>query len=441
MNRDGHRLAAAPVVRRATDGDRNAIVELNRMYNGENAAVEITSVFGAGHIAPSDFALAAAGEPAVSTVGLLPMELSVGDVVVPTGQPEFIATDPAFRGQGLVRRLLDLVHGWSADRGDLVQVIGGIPFFYRQFGYSYGLRRPVEWLVPVETEIAIGRDWAVRLAEPPDIAEICVLQEEAQFGAAVRLPFLKGLWPVLLALPHAPVLVATAGGRVEAVTRVRTGPGGPVHLQAMAARVPATAKALIAAARTEYPGRTMVIGERGGVSLRHVLGSAVPVARRKWLYARIADPAKLLRHLWPVLDARLAGVTVRLGVGPHRYLLLLLGRGDRVPRGRVTEVSATPRRSGPLTARRPHPARPLPRLLFGGGLRPRPGGRSRCRPRPPPGPHRGAASSRPVRRAHLVTRARQAVGTRRSSSSHPGYASLSQFATWVKQRILAVAWV
>ena len=145
------------------------------------------------------------------------MELSVGDVVVPTGQPEFIATDPAFRGQGLVRQLLDLVHGWSAGRGDLVQVIAGIPFFYRQFGYSYGLRRPVEWLVPAETEMAVGRDWAVRVAEPSDIADICALEEEAQFGAPVRLPFLKGLWPVLLALPHAPVLVATAGGRVEAV--------------------------------------------------------------------------------------------------------------------------------------------------------------------------------------------------------------------------------
>lgn len=154
------------------------------MHNGEDAAVEIRSASGASHIAPGDFALAVAGSR-----------------VVPTGQPEFIATDPAFRAQGLVRQLLDLVHGWSADLGDLVQVIDGIPFFYRQFGYSYGLRRPVEWLVQAETEMAVGRDWAVRLAEPSDIAEICAVEEEAQFGAAVRLPFLKGLWPVAALLP------------------------------------------------------------------------------------------------------------------------------------------------------------------------------------------------------------------------------------------------
>ena len=63
MNLDGATSAAATVVRRATDGDRNAIIELNRLNNGEDAAVEITSAFGAGHIAPSDFAVAAAGEP------------------------------------------------------------------------------------------------------------------------------------------------------------------------------------------------------------------------------------------------------------------------------------------------------------------------------------------------------------------------------------------
>lgn len=368
MNRDGHTSAAGTVVRRATDGDEAAIVELNRMHNGEDVAVEIRSAFGAGHIAPDDFALAVAGGRVVSTVGLLPMELSVGDVLLPTGRPEFIATDPAFRGRGLVRQLLDLVHGWSVDRGDLVQVIAGIPFFYRQFGYSYGLRLPVEWLVPVKTEMAVGRGWAVRLAEPADIPEICVLEEEAQFGAAVRLPFLKGLWPVLLALPHAPVLVATAGGRVEAVTRVRTGPSGPVHLRGMAARDPAAAKALIAAARTEYPGRTLVIGERAGLSLRHVLGAAVPVARRKWLYARIADPARLLRHLWPVLDARLAASPFSSASGRIDISFYRSGAAIGYREGRVIEVSATPRDGSGRSQPDVHiPPDLLPRLLFGAG--------------------------------------------------------------------------
>jgi hypothetical protein len=366
MNRDGDISASATDVRRATDEDEPAIVELNRIHNGEDAAVELRSAFDAGHIAPDDFAVAVAGRQVVSVAGLLPMELSVGEVVLPTGQPEFIATDPAFRGRGLVRQVLDLLHHWSADRGDLVQVIGGIPFFYRQFGYSYGLCRPVEWLVPVETEVAAGRDWTVRSAEPSDIPEVCVLEEEAQIGAAVRLPFLKGLWPVLLTLPHAPVLVATAGGRVEAVTRVRTGPGGPVHLQAMAARDPAAAKALIAAARAEYPARTLVIGERAGLSLRQLLGAAIPVRRRKWLYVRIADPARVLRRLWPVLDARLAASPFASASGRIDISFYRSGAAIGYRGGGIIEISATPRdHSGGSEPDVHIPPDLLPRLLFG----------------------------------------------------------------------------
>jgi predicted N-acetyltransferase YhbS len=293
-------------VRRATDHEAAGIVELNREHNGDDAAVEIGSAFRAGHLAPSDFAVAMNGDHVVATVGLLPMELRVDDVVIPAGQPEFIATDPAFRRRGLVRRSLDLVHGWSARRGDLVQIIAGIPFFYRQFGYSYGLRRPAEWLVPAETEQSEDEGWAIRAAASTDITEIRTLQEAAQGGATVKLPFLPGLWPVLLDLPHAPVLVATAGARIEAVTRLRTGPGAPIHLQAMAAARPAAAKALIAGVRALHPGRTLVVGERAGLPLREVLGAGERVARRKWLYVRIAEPAVLLGYLRRVLDARLA---------------------------------------------------------------------------------------------------------------------------------------
>jgi hypothetical protein len=53
MNRDGDRSAADAVVCRASDEDEPAIVELNRIHNGEDAAVEIRSAFGAGLIAPA----------------------------------------------------------------------------------------------------------------------------------------------------------------------------------------------------------------------------------------------------------------------------------------------------------------------------------------------------------------------------------------------------
>ncbi len=55
------------------------------------------------------------------------------------GQPDIVSTDPGYRRRGLVRAQLDWVHKWSAERGELVQGITGIPWYYRQFGYEMAL--------------------------------------------------------------------------------------------------------------------------------------------------------------------------------------------------------------------------------------------------------------------------------------------------------------
>ncbi|KAI1291570.1 hypothetical protein EDD11_008847 [Mortierella claussenii] len=63
-----------------------------------------------------------------------------GNVKFMYGVPEIVATHPNYRSKGLMRRLfLDLVHPASGLRGDVIQVIAGIPHFYRQFGYEYAL--------------------------------------------------------------------------------------------------------------------------------------------------------------------------------------------------------------------------------------------------------------------------------------------------------------
>lgn len=62
---------------------------------------------------------------------------------------------PEYRRRGLVRAQFDVIHQWSAARGQLVQVISGIPFYYCQFGYEMGLalsggrghRPAVDWLL------------------------------------------------------------------------------------------------------------------------------------------------------------------------------------------------------------------------------------------------------------------------------------------------------
>lgn len=55
------------------------------------------------------------------------------------GRPELIGTRKDYRKRGLVREQMDILHQWSAARGELVQAITGIPYYYRQFGYEMAL--------------------------------------------------------------------------------------------------------------------------------------------------------------------------------------------------------------------------------------------------------------------------------------------------------------
>ena len=55
------------------------------------------------------------------------------------GRPEVVGTLLEYRRRGLVRKQFDVVHRWSAERGQMVQAITGIPWYYRMFGYEMAL--------------------------------------------------------------------------------------------------------------------------------------------------------------------------------------------------------------------------------------------------------------------------------------------------------------
>ena len=73
---------------------------------------------------------------------LIPQEWSYEGVVLPVGQPELVATAPAYRRRGLIREQFADIHRRSEALGDRWQVIGGIPWYYRQLGYTYALDLP-----------------------------------------------------------------------------------------------------------------------------------------------------------------------------------------------------------------------------------------------------------------------------------------------------------
>ena len=70
---------------------------------------------------------------------LLSQVWEFGDIALPVGRPEVVATDPEYRNRGLIRAIFELIHARSAADGHLIQGITGIRYYYRQFGYEYAL--------------------------------------------------------------------------------------------------------------------------------------------------------------------------------------------------------------------------------------------------------------------------------------------------------------
>ena len=75
----------------------------------------------------------------VSSLCIIPQTWSYGGIPFGCGRIEHVATDPAYRRRGLIRAQMDAIHGLSASKGELMQAITGIPWYYRQFGYAYAI--------------------------------------------------------------------------------------------------------------------------------------------------------------------------------------------------------------------------------------------------------------------------------------------------------------
>jgi hypothetical protein len=132
----------------------------------------------------------------VSCMHLLSQTWTYGGVPIPVGQPELIGTRTERRGGGLVRAQFELLHRRSAEQRHQMQVITGIPWFYRQFGYEFAIERgggPVLHIDGLEPpEPAPG--WCVRPAGLGDIAFLVTAHAQLQDARVVSVPRDAALW-------------------------------------------------------------------------------------------------------------------------------------------------------------------------------------------------------------------------------------------------------
>ncbi len=75
----------------------------------------------------------------VSSLNIIPQVWTYAGIEFKVGRPELVGTLPEYRNRGLVRLQFETIHAWSAARGEVLQAITGIPYYYRQFGYEMAL--------------------------------------------------------------------------------------------------------------------------------------------------------------------------------------------------------------------------------------------------------------------------------------------------------------
>jgi GNAT superfamily N-acetyltransferase len=117
----------------------------------------------------------------VSATLLIPQTWRYEEIPILVGRPELVGTHPDYRGRGLVRALFAAVHERSAALGHQIQGITGIPYFYRQFGYTMAMDLDGRATLPMALygEMPPGATpaFTLREATEADIADLITWQE------------------------------------------------------------------------------------------------------------------------------------------------------------------------------------------------------------------------------------------------------------------------
>ncbi|UCF97514.1 MAG: GNAT family N-acetyltransferase [Spirochaetaceae bacterium] len=155
----------------------------------------------------------------VSTSGIIPWEMKFDEVRLNCVQVELILTDPEYRNKGLVRHQMQKLYSMAEQqRYDLV-FIWGIPYYYRQFGYSYCIDGLVHyslpsWRVDGEEEDA---GCALREACTDDIPLLVELYDHLAASLDICLTRESKHWEYLLNSAKFHIYIVEKGNRSEAV--------------------------------------------------------------------------------------------------------------------------------------------------------------------------------------------------------------------------------
>ena len=379
-------LGAGLILRRSTSDDADALADFNASIHSDDGPEKTDERLGAWTrdlltlphptFSPNDFTIVeeASTGRIVSSVCLIPQTWTYEGIPFGVGRTELVGTLPEFRKRGLVRAQYDEIHNWSAERGQMVQAITGIPYFYRKFGYEMALdlsgeRYGYEAHVP-KLKKGKKEPYRLRPATEADLPFMAEVYEQAHKRYPIACQRTPEIWkyefdgqsekhvnrlekriienergePVgYLMHPFFSIMEGIEGIFAFAY-ELKTGVSWLAVTPSVVRYLWKTGKAYAKRDKRAISSFGFVLGVKHPVY--EALGSKLPSRNREYAwYVRVPDLPGFIRHVGPALEDRLAasiaaGHTGKIRINRYSSILVL-----NLEQGKLTGVEEEQRKA------------------------------------------------------------------------------------------------
>ena len=267
----------------------------------------------------------------VSSAGLVSQTWSYEGIPFGLGRPELIATDLKWRRRGLIKSQMEALHSRSRAKGEMVQAITGIPWFYRQFGYEMALNLGGNRRFPFDKLPKVGNDegekYRLRKADSDDTELLQKLYEHSCRSSMISCVRDQSVWKYEMAAEKKSIItgrnlfiIENSEGdpaayaeipdlnHIALVREFAVCRGRPVREIALSLAQKLKLKCQQNAEKLTKPINAVTFGFGKAHPIYDALATdLIRTGQGYAWYLRVADYPRFISRIGPVLEERLAG--------------------------------------------------------------------------------------------------------------------------------------
>lgn len=281
----------------------------------------------------------------LATICLIPWKMNFDGISINAAMLEMVLSHPEYRKLGLVKKLINQFLAQVDQQGFDISVITGIPYYYRQYGYTYGLDLGTVESLPAfkipEQKKEILEKYSLRKAESKDIGDLDRLYRVNTGNKNTYIERSPEHWRYLIekAKYDIRLLLATESNSVLGYFMLKESEDKK-SITIFEGEVPNYEKGLIGLGliKTEDTKEIVICSYTEDVlsKLAQNLGSKT-VRNTQWL-VRTHDSVRFLNTIKPILEKRLEeggckGITTDVIVNLFRYAIKL-----KINEGKIEEI-------------------------------------------------------------------------------------------------------